>query len=139
MPDLRSNPGVYVTNDASVKYHNQPVYLAAGNLRGIALKQKAPAYDAPLTGATGQTAIAASEQFYLKDKGECRVRLSDHAGITATAIGDLVYITNAGALTSTVGTNATFGRIVENGTLQPGTQVNRGTGTGFVRIDMDRR
>ena len=128
MPDFRDNPGVYVTNGGSPINHTTP-YRAHAALCGIALKQRAPAADAALSAAT---VIAAGESMYLKDKGECRIKLSDHAAITVATKGAAVYITAAHALTSVSTGNSLFGRVVE-------TSGERGLPSGSIRIDMSRK
>jgi hypothetical protein len=129
MPDFRHDPGVYVVNGGVAIEHGRPNRVNA-NLRGIALKQRQPAWDSALV---NQGTILATEPFYLKDKGECRVKLADHAGITDTTKGAPVYIIPAThLLTTTASGNERFGSVVEVGP-------ERGLPTGHVRIDMDRR
>lgn len=129
MPDFRHDPGVYVSaGTGSARQHGTPVRVNA-NVRGIALKQQPNNWDVSFA---NQATINAAEPFYCKDKGECRVKLADHAGITDTSLGAPVYITAGHALTSTGTGNDAFGAVVEVGP-------QRGLPTGHVRIDMDRR
>jgi hypothetical protein len=129
MPDFRHDPGVYVTNGGVAIEHGRPHRFNA-NLRGIALKQRQPAWDSALT---AQGTILATEPFYLKDKGECRVVLATHPGITDTSKGAPVFIIPAThLLTTTASGNERFGAVVE-------ASGERGLPTGHIRIDMDRR
>ena len=130
MPDFRHDPGVYVpAGMGTARQHGTPVRVNA-NVRGIALKQRNPGWDTPFA---EQATIAVNEPFYCKDKGECRVKLADHAGITDTTLGAPVYIIAAThLLTSTAAGNELFGAVVEAGP-------QRGLPVGHIRIDMDRR
>lgn len=125
MPSLRYDPGIYVTNGSTPVNHGAPANAAG--IVGIAIKQQAPD---PTAGLVTPMVIAASEPYYLQDKGEVLV---DITGISSPAQGDPVYMVAAtNALTKTVGSNLKFGRIVE-------VAGKRGVPAGKCRIDLDTK
>lgn len=120
-----SRPGLvkYVTNTSGGNIaHLAPV--SQSGAVGQAIKQKAPD---PVAGLVNPQQIANGEDFIVLVKGVVQVA---NTGITGVAKGDAVYITAANALTTTVGTNAKFGRVVS-------IAGQRGTPAAMVRIDLD--
>lgn len=130
MPYNRPGSGVYVTNStpgnpAPVPINHGSPQVNAGFV-GVAVKQVNRAWD---QGLANQAVIDVGEQYYLITKGTVQPL---NTGISANVKGDPIYITPAGALTATPGTNAKFGRIIE-------VAGQRGVPTGKVRIDLDSK
>lgn len=124
MPYSRPGSGVYVTNGGTPMVHGQAA--VNGNFVGVAVKQKVRSWQ---VGYALQKTIDAAEPYYLITHGIVQVSAT---GITTPAAGNPVYITSAGALTSTATGNLAFGQIVE-------IAGQRGVPTGMVRIDLDSK
>ena len=127
MPYNRPGDIEYATNSSGGNLtHGQPVIQS--NWVGVAIKQKAPAWDAaPAAGAT----IANGEDFAIIVKGIVQVP-NTGSGVAAAVRGDAIYITSANALTTTSAGNTAYGRVADTAGV-------RGTPTGYVRIDLDAR
>jgi hypothetical protein len=122
----RPGKGTHVVNSTGGNLtHNQPAVL--NGLAGVVVKQKGTAWSA---GLVTPAVIANGEKCWMITKGIVQV---DNAAISGATKGDPVYITTANALTTTVGTNAKFGRVVE--LIGDG----RSVPTGKVRIDLDTK
>lgn len=120
-------PGhIYYTVNATGSPLAHNVACLSDNRVGVSIKQQAAD---PTAGLVNPAMIANGEKFAMKVKGIVQVAST---GITTPAVGNVVYITTANALTSTVGSNAKYGRISEIA----GT---RGVPTGYVRIDLDAK
>ena len=124
MPYNRPGPGVYVTNGGTPLNHNVPCVV--NNFVGVSVKQRTPPWT---QGFQSPAVIAANEPFFMITKGVVQVA---NAAVSSAVKGDPVYITAANALTTTVGTNAKFGRVVE-------VAGSRGTPPNQVRIDLDSK
>lgn len=124
MPYNRPGPGVYLRNGTSLTIRHGTAATQAGFV-GVAVKQRARSWR---DGFDVQAIIDRSEPYYLITKGVVQV---SSANITSPAKGDGVYIIAAdNRLTKTATSNVPFGTIVE-------VAGERGTPTGFVRIDLD--
>jgi hypothetical protein len=120
MPYERPGQGYYATATKALT-HGDP--CTEDGVVGVAIKQKAPAWDA---GLADQDAIAIGEAFHIRTKGIHQV-----AFVTGAAKGDPIYIVAAdNTLTETASGNIKFGRVVE-------IEGQRGTPTGFMRVDLD--
>jgi hypothetical protein len=107
--------------------HGNPV--VEDNMAGIAIKQQEQSWT---LGIANRNVIAIGESFAIMHKGQTQIAA---ALLTAPAKGDPVYITIADNTLSkvTAAGKLPFGRV----TNLAGD--NRGTPTGFIRIDMDAR
>lgn len=125
MPYERPGAGYYPAAATKAVNHNDPV--VEDGVVGVAVKQKAPN---PETGLTNIQQIAIGEAFHIRVKGIKQVPLQS---ITSPAKGDPVYIIAAtNQLTKTSTSNVKYGVIRE-------LAGQRGTPTGFVRIDLDAK
>jgi hypothetical protein len=122
MPYERPGAGYYATATKVVN-HSAPV--TEDGVVGVAVKQKAPKWDA---GSATQAQIAIGESFHIRTKGIKQVPFV--AGATK---GVPVYIVAASnALTLTAAGNLKYGRVVS----LPG---ERGTPSGYMRVDLDAK
>lgn len=127
MPYVRPGKIYYATATKDVN-HGAPVI--ENNIPGVAIKQKAPAFGIGPQTNPALVLIATGEQFAIETKGIVEVPVT---GISSPAKGDAVYITAAdNTLSKTASGNQKFGRIVE-------LAGQRGTKTGFCRIDLDHK
>lgn len=123
MPYERPGEGFYATATKACS-HGQLV--VEDNVVGVAIKQKANAWDAPLA---GRDDIAIGEAFHIRTKGIKQIDF-----VTGAVKGSPVYINatnNAVTLTDPgAGNGRRAGRVVE-------IQGQRGTPTGKMRVDLD--
>lgn len=119
-----NRPGTryYVNAAAAQINHGDPAI--ADSVVGVAQKQKQPSSTAALSAAA---VIAVGEPYVIICKGVVRVPF-----VAASVKGSPVYITAGGVLTLTSAGNTKFGRVVE-------IAGQRGTTTGFMRVDLDMK
>lgn len=104
--------------------HKDPCVV--NGIVGTAQKQKAPAAGAAIGAA--QTTIAVGEDFVIVCKGIVEVPY-----VATAAKGSPIYIDDTNdTLTLTATANVKFGLVVE-------IQGQRGTPTGFMRVDLDKK
>lgn len=133
MPYKRPGEFYYATNTSGgYIQHGEPV--VANGVVGIAVKQRATAWDAALT---AHDRIADDEEFGIIVKGIVQVD-----NVSGFAAGDPVYLDDTGTVTDgktsyplseTSTGNLKFGRVVE--VVNDG----RGVPTGKVRINLDMK
>lgn len=128
MPYAR--PGIISYHVATKQVtHGNPA--VEDNMAGIAIKQQEQSWT---LGIANRQNIAIGEAFAIIHKGVCQIAASLLAGATKGAAVYIVPTTNALTLTGPQsGTAIAFGRVASLA------GDNRGTPTGFLRIDMDQR
>jgi predicted RecA/RadA family phage recombinase len=131
MPYNRPGKILYATATKAVN-HGAPVVELG--LVGVAVKQQAPAFGIGPQTNPALVAIAIGEKFAIISKGIVEVPVTGATGtISSPTKGDAVYITAAdNTLSKTASANVKFGRIVE-------VAGERGTRTGYCRIDLDQK
>jgi hypothetical protein len=128
MPEVRPGQRVYVTATKAVN-HGAPATEVG--FSGVAIKQLLPPGGTGL-GDSKFVQVQVGEKFVIQTKGQVYVANSDSGG-TTFAKGAAVYIIAASnLLTSAVGTNLKFGRVME-------IAGERGVGTGQMRVDLEAR
>lgn len=123
MPVERPGAGYYAVATKVVN-HNAPV--TEDGVVGVAVKQKAVAWDA---GLAGRQQIAIGESFHIRTKGIRQVPF-----VSGAVKGSMVWIvkaSNALVLAAPgAGLGYKYGQVME-------VQGQRGTPTGFMRVDLD--
>ncbi len=113
---------------AATKITNHGAPCVEDSIVGVAIKQKASKWDA---GLVGRNQVAIGEQFHIRTKGIRQVPF-----VTGAVKGSAIYIvtaTNALTLTAqTAPTGYKYGKVVE-------VQGQRGTPSGFMRVDLDQK
>jgi hypothetical protein len=120
----RPGRGVYLTNGNTATI-NHGAAVALNNYVGCAVKQKAIDWNVAVANAT---VIQKKEDFFLITKGVVMI-----PAIAEVKRGDAIYINEETGVVQTSGTKGIkFGRVHD----APG---QRGTPTGFMRVDLDQK